>query len=74
MLLAVEKDGERLTESEVVANVLLIFAAAHESTSYMLGNLLITLFRNPPQLALLRSQPEPASRAVAEGMSYDTSV
>lgn len=74
MLLSVEEGGERLTESEIVANVLLLFAAAHESTSYMLGNLLITLFRNPAQLALLRSQPELVSRAVAEGMRYDTSV
>jgi cytochrome P450 len=74
MLLSVEEDGQRLSDDEVVSNVILLFAAGHETTSNMIGNSLIALHRHPDQLALLKKQPELLPKAVAECMRYDSSV
>jgi len=74
MLLSVEENGERLSEDEVISNVILLFAAGHETTSNMIGNALIALHRYPDQLALLKARPELLSKAVSECMRYDSSV
>lgn len=54
MLLSVEESGEMLSEDEVVSNVILLFAAGHETTSNMIGDALITLHEHPDQLAFWR--------------------
>jgi hypothetical protein len=74
MLLSVEENGERLSEQEVISNVILLFAAGHETTSNMIGNSLVALHRYPDQLALLKARPELLPKAVSECMRYDSSV
>jgi hypothetical protein len=73
-LIQAEEGGERLSEEEIVSNVILLFVAGHETTSNMLGNALIALHRHPAQLARLRSEPSLVSKAVAECARYDTAV
>jgi len=74
LLLTVQEDGEHFTEDEIVANVLLLFIAGHETTSGMIGNALIALQRNPDQLALLKADPSLMPSAVMECLRYDSSV
>jgi cytochrome P450 len=74
MLITVEENGERLTHDEIVSNVILLFLAGHETTSNMIGNMLIALHRNPQQLELLKGDRTKIARAVLECLRYDGSV
>jgi cytochrome P450 len=74
MLLSVEAEGRRLTDDEIVSNVLLMFFAGHETTSNMIGNALVSLHRHPQQLGKLRDQPELLQKAIIECMRYESSV
>jgi cytochrome P450 len=74
MLLSVEERGVTLTDDEIVSNVVLLFGAGHETTSNMIGNMLIALHRHPEQLALLKREPSKLSNAVFECLRYDSSV
>jgi cytochrome P450 len=74
MLISVEENGETLSHDEIVSNVILLFLAGHETTSNMIGNMLIALHRNPQQLELLKSDRSRIPRAVLECLRYDGSV
>ena len=74
MLLRAEAGDQRLTEDEIVANITLLFVAGHETTANMLGNALLSLFRHPDQLALLKSRPGLMAKAVGEALRYESSV
>jgi hypothetical protein len=74
LLLQAEEGNHRLNEDEVVANIILLFMAGHETTANMLGNTLLTLFRHPEQLALLYADPALLPQAINEALRYDTSV
>ena len=71
-LVAAEDAGDQLTEDELLTNVALLFAAAFETTTNLLGNGLVALLRNPEQLALLRDRPELAEPAVEELLRFDS--
>lgn len=73
-LLAVEVDGDRLTDAEIVANCIFLFAAGHDTTAGMLCNALAALHRHPDQLARLRADASLMPRAVAECQRYDNSL
>ncbi len=73
-LLAVEVDGDRLTDEEIVANCIFLFAAGHDTTAGMLCNALAALHRHPDQLARLRADDTLMPRAVAECQRYDNSL
>jgi len=73
-LTTLEEEGESLTDEEIVSNVILLFAAGHETTSSMIGNALISLHRHPAQLAKLGRDLSLMPKAVAECMRYDGSV
>ena len=73
--LIVATSGEGgLSDDEIVANMLLLFVAGHETTSNMLGNALIHLYRDPVQWQRLRADPSLTQAAVIEAMRYDSSV
>jgi cytochrome P450 len=74
LLLQAEEGEQRLREDEIVANIILLFMAGHETTANMVGNALLALFRHPDQLALLRSNPALMPQAVNEALRYETSV
>ncbi|WP_337189176.1 cytochrome P450 [Phenylobacterium sp.] len=58
-------------EEELLANVLLMYFAGHETTTAALGLAVLALHRNPDQLALLKRSPEIMPTAVDELMRYD---
>jgi cytochrome P450 len=73
-LVQAEEDGNKLTNEELTANIILLFGAGHETTVNLIGNGLLALFRNPDQLALLKARPELIGNAIEEFLRYDSSV
>jgi cytochrome P450 len=71
-LAQVVDEGDRLTEDELVGTCVLLLNAGHEATVNSTGNAWWALFRNPDQLALLRSDRSLVPRAVEELLRYDT--
>src|SRR6185436_3547086 len=72
-LLAVELDGERLSDREVMAFLFLMIIAGNETTTKLLGNAAYWAWKNPDQRALLRGAPEMIPRWVEETLRYDNS-
>jgi cytochrome P450 len=73
-LVQAEEAGDKLTNEELTANIILLFGAGHETTVNLIGNGLLALHRNPDQLALLKARPELISNAIEEFLRYDSSV
>ena len=73
-LIAAEDEGDRLTELELLDQVLLLYVAGHETTVNLIGNATLALLRNPDELARLRSDPELYADAVEELLRYDSPV
>ena len=73
-LVQAEEDGSKLSNEELVANIVLLFGAGHETTVNLIGNGLLALYRNPDQLALLKANPSLITNAIEEFLRYDSSV
>jgi cytochrome P450 len=73
-LVQAEEAGDKLTNEELTANIILLFGAGHETTVNLIGNGVLALYRNPDQLHLLRNDPSLAPNAVEELLRYDSSV
>ncbi len=73
-LVQAEEDGNKLSNEELVANIILLFGAGHETTVNLIGNGILALHRHPDQLALLKARPELIGNAVEEFLRYDSSV
>jgi cytochrome P450 len=71
-LIAVEEAGERLSETELIANLVQIFVAGHETTTNLIGNGMLALLRHPDQLAQLRADLSLLPSAVEEFLRYDS--
>ncbi len=54
-LILVEESGERMTTAELMAFVVLLYIAGHETTVNLVGNGTLALLRNPEQLAAARA-------------------
>ena len=73
-LIAVEEQGDRLNEEELLALCVLLLFAGHETTANFIGNALLALLRNQDQLQKLRREPTLITSAVEELLRYDSSV
>jgi cytochrome P450 len=73
-LIGVRDGGDRLSEDELVATIVLLFAAGFETTTNLIGNGMISLLRNPDQMRLLRDDPTRGHGAVEEMLRYEGSV
>src|SRR3954468_21600930 len=71
-LIAAHDEGDRLTEQEMISTCVLLLNAGHEATVNATVNGWYALFRNPEQLAALRTDHSLVPRAVEELMRYDT--
>lgn len=71
-LVTAEVDGDRLTEEEIVANVIVTMVGGQETTTNLIGNGLLTLMRHPDQLARLRSDLGLLPAAVEELLRYES--
>lgn len=71
-LATAEVDGDRLTEEEIVANVIVTMVGGQETTTNLIGNGLLTLLRQPDQLERLRAEPKLMGSAVEELLRYES--
>lgn len=71
-LVEAEVDGARLSEDEVIANVIVTMVGGQETTTNLIGNGLLTLLRQPGRLADMRDRPEIAGSAIEELLRYET--
>jgi cytochrome P450 len=73
-LLVAEEDGERLSEDEIIANLIILFVAGYGTTANALCNTLRLLFLHPDQRELLSAKPELLSCVVEEGLRFSSSA
>ena len=73
-LVAACEAGDALSDDEVVATAILLFAAGFETTTNLIGNGLLALLRHPDQLARWRHDPSLAHAAVEELLRWDSPV
>ena len=66
-----EKDGERLTDTELYHQCIFLLNAGHETTTNLIGNGLWALLNNPSEEKALRENPALIPSAVEEMLRYD---
>jgi cytochrome P450 len=71
-LTTAEVNGDRLTEDEVIANVIVTMVGGQETTTNLIGNGLLTLLRHPDELNRLRAEPSLIPSAVEELLRYES--
>ena len=71
-LISAELDGDRLTEDEVVANTIVTMVGGQETTTNLIGNGMLSLLRNPDQLAKLKADPSLMPSAIEELLRYES--
>ncbi len=69
-----EEGASRLSPEEFSANATLLLHAGLETTTHLIGNGLLALFRNPQQLEALRQDPGLIPGAVEECLRFDSPV
>ena len=73
-LLRAREAGDSLSEDELLAMVILILIAGHETTVNLIGNGTLALLENPEQLALLREDSTLSKSAVEELLRFTSPV
>ena len=71
-LMTAEVEGSRLTEEEVIANVIVTMVGGQETTTNLIGNGVLSLLRNPDQLQKLRQDSSLIPSAVEELLRYES--
>jgi len=73
-LVEAEEAGDRLSEDELVAMVMLLLLAGHETTVNLIGNGTLALLQHPDQLERLQSNPQLIKPAVEELLRFTSPV
>ena len=69
-----EVGGVRLTHREVIANVILLFAAGDANTRNLIGSGVLALACHPKETRRLKRAPEVIGTAVEEMLRYDSPI
>jgi cytochrome P450 len=70
-LVRASDEDNQLDEFELVAMAFVMLTAGYESTGHLIGNGVVSLLRNPDQLAALRADPALLPAAIDELLRYD---
>ena len=73
-LVRAEEAGDTLSEDELLAMIMLLLVAGHETTVNLIGNGVLALLEHPEQLEKLRSDPALIKPAVEELLRYASPV
>lgn len=73
-LIAASRDEGRLNERELVRLLEELLIGGHETTTSLIGNGMLALFRHPDELELLRTRLDLVPSAVEEFLRYDGPV
>jgi hypothetical protein len=71
-MMAAEVEGARLTEEEIIANLIVTMVGGQETTTNLIGNGVLTLLRNPLQMERLRADFSLVPSAVEELLRYES--
>ncbi|MEQ1912443.1 MAG: cytochrome P450, partial [Vicinamibacterales bacterium] len=71
-LMTSEVDGDRLTDEEVIANCIVTMVGGLETTTNLIANGVLSLLRNPSQMAWLRANLDSVPVAVEELLRYES--
>lgn len=71
-LIHVRDELGQLSEDELIATCILLFANGEETLAHLIGNGMLALLKSPAQLRMLRNQPTLIKSAVEELLRYDT--
>jgi len=71
-LLSAEVDGDRLSEEEIVASLIVTMVGGQETTTNLIGNGILSLLRNPEVMEDLRSDLSLIPSAVEELLRYES--
>ena len=69
-MLQAEENGTRIEEKDLLALVTLILVAGHETTTNLIGNVVIELLRNPGERKRLQDDPSLMPSAVEEFLRF----
>jgi cytochrome P450 len=72
LLMEASEGASRLSEEEIIANVIITMVGGQETTTNLIGNGLLTLLRNPSDLARVRDEPSVIEPAVEELLRYES--
>lgn len=67
-----EVDGARLSEDEIIANLIVTMVGGQETTTNLIGNGILTLLRHPLDLKRLRDDRSLVPSAVEELLRYES--
>jgi cytochrome P450 len=73
-LIASRDDDHRLDDEELVATLVLLLVAGHETTTNLIGNGTLALLQHPEQLRRLREDQALVESAVEELLRYDSPI
>jgi cytochrome P450 len=73
-LIDAEESGDRLSSDELVAMVVQLIFAGHETSQNLLGNLLYRLLENPRAMVDLRADRSQMANAVEESLRLDPPI
>jgi pimeloyl-[acyl-carrier protein] synthase len=71
-MIEAQRTDPRLDDNELLANLILLFIAGHETTRNLLGNGLLALLDHPEQMARLREDLTLLPKAVEEMLRYES--
>src|SRR5207302_303879 len=69
-LITVRDSGDSLTERELIAMMLLLIVAGHETTMNLIASGMLALLADPAEMVRLRAEPELLSGAIEELLRY----
>ncbi len=73
-LIQTEERGDTLSENELVAMILLLIIAGHETTVNLIGSGTLALLQHPDQMQMLRADPSLLPSAVEELLRHTAPV
>lgn len=74
LLAKVEESGQQLSRAEIVANVVGLLNAGHETTTNLIGSGMYLLLNHPEQWRRLRADPALTAPAIEEIARYESPV
>jgi cytochrome P450 len=74
LMVLADIDGDKLTDAEILSNIILLFFAGYETTSNMIGNALIALHQHPEALKEATTNASLIPNVVVECLRYNASV
>ena len=73
-LMTAERDGQRLSDDEVIANVIITLVGGHETTMNLIASGYLSLLRDTASFEQLRTHPEIVASAVEELLRFESPV